>query len=43
LHYFFKFLFFSNVLWTTYMRPYGQQKTTHYIYYVHWFYSILFI
>jgi len=35
LHYFFRFLLFSNVLWTTNIRPYGWQKTTHYICCVH--------
>ncbi len=43
LHYFFRFFLFSNVLWTTNMRPYGRQKITDYICCVNWFYSILFI
>jgi hypothetical protein len=35
LNYFFNFLFFGNVSWTTNMRPYGRWKIIIYTLYVH--------
>jgi len=43
LDYFFNFLFFGNVSWTTNMKPYGHWRIGSYILYVHQFYPILFI
>jgi hypothetical protein len=40
--YFFIFLWFSNVSWTTDMKPYGHWKDVCYIFYAHWFFPILF-